>query len=107
MTTTNLTPANDPNEDLELVALRRAYIQHSDYELTGSIASAQAFFRTCRAMQALLIGKRSVMVDGAMVTFDPQTIDKQLTDARRWLASQGALPGSTTSRIYDQSRIRG
>ena len=67
-----------------LAQVKNAYYDNADYDVDGDIGQARTFIVACRQL-LLRLPKRGKKADDE-VELDPVRIEKQLDDARSWLA---------------------
>ncbi|MDE2100771.1 MAG: hypothetical protein KGL39_26230 [Patescibacteria group bacterium] len=74
-----------------LPQLKQLYLANAGYAEDNSVAAARAFVSACRGLIVMLPAK-SAHGKGGSVEFDPAMVQKQLEEARAWIAANSA-PG--------------
>lgn len=94
----------------EREAILAAYHENADYDLDGSTGKARAFIVACRQLLAIDVSvKRSAHGGrgGNEVELDQTLIERQLNDARQWLAAAIAASSGGSVVLADLSDLRG
>ena len=91
-----------------LAEVRAAYADAASFEEDASPAKARSFITACRLLLALL-PKRSAHGDRGSneVELDLTVLERQLVEARRWLAAQGHTGAFGRVVHADLSNFRG
>lgn len=77
-----------------LAEIKDAYLDNGSYEEDDSTTKAAAFITACRLL-LIKLPKKAVK-SAAEVELEPGLIKAELTSARRWLATKGAVGGGVT-----------
>lgn len=81
--------------------VQAAYLDNADFRAEASTAKAQAFITACTRLLAFpqASGRNS-----ASVQYNLAQIEKQLNDARRWLAQQGSSAATVSHPNFEGFR---
>lgn len=81
-----------------------AYDDNASYAEDASASKARTFITACR----ILLRRRptSISVDGQVVAFSAASIEKELENARQWLATNNTSANGGSIRYIDFGNIR-
>lgn len=86
---------------------RAAYLANADYAEVGSAVKARAFIVACRAL--LILQPMRSMATSHQVEFNPSLIERELKEAKTWLALNGTnanTGGMGRAKYLDLSGMR-